>query len=82
LQERLLFFYKLKSEDLPLKNQIKSNQNRIDRSIVRYFYLGGRRSEVNFLGCFSGGLGGARRGEISSIIAAAISISVSIETEL
>ncbi len=37
---------------------------------------------MNFLGCFSGGLGGARRGEISSIIAAAISISVSIETEL
>lgn len=74
----MLFFYKLKSEDLPLKNQIKSKSHRsIDRSIVLF---GGRRSEVIFLvffGCIFGG-----RGEISSIIiAAVISISVSIEKD-
>ncbi len=83
LEERLLFSDKLKSEDLLLKNQIKSKSHRsIDSSIVLF---GRRRSEVIFLGFFflGGGVGGWGRGEISSIIVpAAISISVSILKEL
>ncbi len=59
----MLFFYKLKCEDLPLKNQIKSKSHRsIDSSIVLF---GGRRSEVIFLvffGCIFGGRGGGGGG--------------------
>ncbi len=61
LQERLLFLYKLKSEDLAFKNQVKSKSHRsIHSSIVSF---GGSRSEVVLLGGGAGwgGVGGEGR---------------------